>query len=84
MSVTIITIIIVVSILVYFGLMLFWMRFTFNYKNTLNYYICKRSLESQKFDPMHYVELAIIILTGIGLLTTLISQIQIWVSKRGK
>lgn len=59
-----------------------WMRFTFNEKRTINYFTFKRSLEKPKQDAMHYLEFGAVNLMGFGLITNIISQIQIWVYKR--
>ena len=73
-----------IIIIAYFLLMYFWMQYTFKYEHTLNYYAFKRELESNRKSFMHYVELAATILLLVAILTTMISQIQIWFSKRRK
>lgn len=73
--------IIIISITSYFVILYLWLSFTLKYKYSINYYIFRHELDKKTRKTfMHYIEIAIIILVLIGFITTIISQIQIFIN----
>ena len=73
-------IILIILYLVYFISFVFIFRWTFKY-NTINKFAFRKGLQNKNI--IHYLELAMVILLFIGVLTSLISILQILCIKKG-